>query len=185
MFYSTSQSYGTDDLVNGAENTVICYNGLWKLYSTVFTSSGEDYQTFMLDGIQSDASKQKYVSEKMIHVYVQEADGNFEQWNATSDGLFMDSDIDNGAYVHTNTEQIYNVRLNEDKRYELTFGNNSLGKIPPAGSLIYVMYLDSNDESVQLEPLDIEGKQFMHNMSLFGMTSDVYKCMFGLNNGAN
>jgi hypothetical protein len=43
----------------------------------------------------------------------------------------MDNDIDNGAYIHNNNERIYNVRLNENKQYEISFGNGTLGKIPP------------------------------------------------------
>lgn len=160
----------------------IFYNGIWKLYPTVFTSSGEAYQTFVLDGLQSNAENKKYVSEKFIHVYITQSieveNPVFDKWEATSDGLFMDNDIDNGTYIHTNTDKIYNVRLNENKVYELTFGNNTIGEIPPKGAQIYIMYLDSNDETVELAPFDVTDKKLMHNKSLFGLTSKIYTGIF-------
>jgi len=87
-----------------------------------------------LTGLESNAENGKYVSEKFIHVYIKDNNGSFSAWEATSDGLFMDNDIDNGAYIHSNIDKIYNVRLNENKTYELTFGNNTTGEIPKKGS---------------------------------------------------
>ena len=186
IYYSTVIDYDNNSLAeSNGEKTIICYNGLWKLYSTVFTSSGDEYQTFILSGIKSNAAEQKYVSEQMIHVYIQDSTGIFEKWNSTSDGLFMDNDTDNGAYIHSNTELIYNVRLNENKQYEITFGNDTLGKIPPKDSLIYIMYLDSNDETTFINPFEISNKKLIHNKSLFGMTQTIYNGIFKLPDGSD
>lgn len=168
-----------DEQSRDGENTFVFYNGLWKLYPTIFTSSGEAYQTFTLTGLESNAENNKYVSEKFIHVYIKDSDGNFSTWEATSDGLFMDNDIDNGAYIYSSTDKIYNVRLNENKTYELSFGNNTTGEIPQKGSQIYIMYLDSNDQYVELAPLDVQDKQLLHRKSLFGMNKDLYNGIFG------
>lgn len=185
IYYSTISDYDNNSLSRiDNERTILCYNGLWKLYSTIFSSSGDEYQTFILTGIKSNAAEQKYVSEQMIHVYIQ-YNGIFKQWNSTSDGLFMDNDSDNGTYIHNNSELIYNVRLNENKQYEITFGNGSLGKIPPKDSLIYIMYLDSNDETTYINPFEISQKKLIHNKSLFGMTQDIYNGIFEISNGDN
>lgn len=168
-----------DEQSRDGENTFVFYNGLWKLYPTIFTSSGEAYQTFTLTGLESNAENNKYVSEKFIHVYIKDNNGNFSAWEATSDGLFMDNDIDNGAYIYSSTDKIYNVRLNENKTYELSFGNNTTGEIPQKGSQIYIMYLDSNDQYVELAPLDVQDKQLLHRKSLFGMNKDLYNGIFG------
>ena len=168
-----------DEQSRDGENTFVFYNGLWKLYPTIFTSSGEAYQTFTLTGLESNAENGKYVSEKFIHVYIKDNNGSFSAWEATSDGLFMDNDIDNGAYIHSNIDKIYNVRLNENKTYELTFGNNTTGEIPKKGSQIYIIYLDSNDQYVELAPLDVQDKQLLHRKSLFGMNKEIYNGIFG------
>lgn len=169
-----------DEQSRNNETTFVFYNGLWKLYSTVFTSSGEAYQTFTLTGLESNSDNAKYVSEKFIHVYVRDNSGKFSAWEATSDGLFMDNDIDNGTYLHSGTDQIYNVRLNENKTYELTFGNNTTGEIPKKGAEIYIMYLDSNDETVELDPLEVQSKKLLHSKSLFGLTQDIYNGIFNM-----
>ena len=185
VYYSLVKDEQVQSLYEGS---FVFYNGLWKLYPTIFTSSGEAYQTFTLNGLESNADNKKYVSEQFIHVYIKDShtsDGKFDKWEATSDGLFMDSDIDNGTYIHQSTDKIYNVRLNENKIYELTFGNNTTGEIPEKGAQIYIMYLDSNDETVELEPLEIQDKKIMHNKSLFGLTSDVYKGIFGFEDNNN
>ncbi len=172
----------TDGALNpNDDKTFIFYNGLWKLYPTIFTSSGAAYQTFILNGLYSDADQKKYVSNKMIHVYIKEslAQTQFTKWEATSDGLFMDNDIDNGSFIYNETNEVYNVRLNENKTYELTFGNNTLGRIPPQGAQIYIMYLDSNDETVELSPLDVKDKKLQHGQALFGLNSTVFNGIFG------
>jgi len=117
----------------------------------------------------------------MIHVYVKDSlnQNIFKQWTATSDGLFMANNTDNGSYIHTSTDTIYNVRLNENKVYELSFGDNTTGEIPEKDAQIFIMYLDSNDETLQLNPYDVENAKIVHNKSVFGMSSDVYKGIFG------
>lgn len=170
-----------EDLNVNNDATFIFYNGIWKLYPTIFTSSGEAFQTFVLDDLKSDSNSKQYVSDSMIHVYVKDSlnQNIFKQWTATSDGLFMANNTDNGSYIHTSTDTIYNVRLNENKVYELSFGDNTTGEIPEKDAQIFIMYLDSNDETLQLNPYDVENAKIVHNKSVFGMSSDVYKGIFG------
>lgn len=169
-----------EQLNTNDDATFIFYNGLWKLYPTIFTSSGEAFQTFTLSNLKADSSNKQYVSDSMIHVYIRDPNESkkFIQWSATSDGLFMDNNTDNGAYIYNNTDTVFNVRLNENKEYELSFGDNTTGQIPKKGSEIYIMYLDSNDETTELAPLDVEEAKIMHNKALFGLNKDVYNGIF-------
>lgn len=177
IYYSLikDESLNTND-----DATFIFYNGLWKLYPTIFTSSGEAFQTFVLTDLRSDSNDKRYVSESMIHVYVRDLNNQdkFVQWTATSDGLFMDNNSDSGTYIYNNADTIYNVRLNENKEYELTFGDNTTGQIPLKGAQIYIMYLDSNDETTELAPLDVEEANIVHNRALFGLNKTVYNGIF-------
>ena len=43
--------------VDSAAQPITLYNGQWKLYSTIFTASGIENETFVLDGLMSDADK--------------------------------------------------------------------------------------------------------------------------------
>jgi hypothetical protein len=68
---------------------------------------------------------------KMIHVYVKTADNKYIEYKCVTEGLFTDNNISNGTYVYTNAVgNIFNLRLNETKTYEITFGNGRNGNIP-------------------------------------------------------
>jgi len=41
-------------------------------------------------------------------------------------------------------DNYYELRLNEDKKYILKFGDNIHGKIPENGASIHILYLRSN-----------------------------------------
>ena len=57
--------------VGGAFNTILkstgaqsvqLLNGRWKMYSHIFTASGVDNETFILDGLYSDSDASKFVA---------------------------------------------------------------------------------------------------------------------------
>ena len=54
----------------GKYTNVMLVNGRWKHYGTVFTASGVDYETFVLEGLQSDTKQEKYVANNSIRVFV-------------------------------------------------------------------------------------------------------------------
>lgn len=66
------------------------------------------------------------------------------KWTRVEQGLFTDSNVQDGTIIYSSNDKIYNVRLNEDKYYEITFGNGFNGSIPNKGDAIYIFYLDSN-----------------------------------------
>lgn len=59
----------SDSSDSGVEITF--YNGKWHAYSVVFTASGLENETFVLDGLQSDSSKDKYVSGDFIRIVIE------------------------------------------------------------------------------------------------------------------
>ncbi len=98
----------------------------------------------------------------------------FEQYKCVTEGLFTDNNIENGSYIYKSTDAIFNLRLNEDKAYEITFGNGFTGKIPPQGSAIYVMYLESNGPDANFEPNEIADARLQHSGHLFGLNQELY-----------
>ena len=70
---------------------------------------------------------------------------------------------------------IYELLLNEDKMYKITFGNNIHGKIPPITSKIHVFYLEANPGidvgTIGLGEIDSEFK-------FFNFPTDVDECGF-------
>ncbi len=179
VYYSTVDAYTT---THDSLQTVMMYNGIWKLYSTVFSGNDQEYQTLLLDGLKSDSLNQNFVASEFIHVYVQDDTGNLKKWTRTDQGVFTDNKVDNGSAIYDQNSTIYNVRLNEDKTYEISFGNGFNGKKPGKGKLIYVFYLDSNGPSGKIEMGEVKDKTMLHSQMLFGLNEEIYNQVFLIDN---
>ena len=181
IYYSTVED---TEVSQETDNTVLFYNGKWKLYETVFVASGQPFQTLLLDKLTSDDSKQTYVSSQFIDVYVmsQNADTvqrfSFTQWTQVQQGLFTDSNVTDGTTIYSNNSKIYNVRLNEDKYYEITFGNGFNGSIPTKGDAIYIFYLDSNGPLGHINLGDVQEGKLKHDAGMLGISDEIYNLMF-------
>jgi len=69
-----------------------------------------------------------FAVDGMIDVYVESPDRNsITEYRLVDEGLFTDNNINNGSYIYKSTDPIFNLRLNEDKHYEITFGNGFTG----------------------------------------------------------
>ena len=186
IYYST-----VDDvqLNSNAEFVQLFYNGIWRLHSDIYTSDGTSYQKFVLKGVKSSSEEKMYVADKMVHVYVDEkGEGkpeDFKQYMTVDEGIFTDNNIDNGSYIYKADQRICNVRLNESKTYELTFGNGFTGYKPPPSAKIYVMYLDTNGPDAELEPQDVKDVVAVHSRSLFGMSEALYNGIFKITDGVD
>lgn len=168
------------------EFSTLFYNGRWNKYLTSLYSDGSEYQTFTLLGIgskttESDDSLNRYIVDGMIHVYVEDSDGNIEQYRCVQEGLFTDNNINNGSYIYKSTEPIFNLRLNEDKIYEITFGNGFTGKIPPKNAQIHVFYLECNGSDGELLPYEVQSLNLIHNSNFFGISQELYSKIFNIN----
>lgn len=82
IYFSTKRLQVDRDALNGdsqrtvdsTSQPITLYNGQWKLYNTIFTASGVENETFVLDGLQSDASKGKFVAHNFIDIFIQHYD---------------------------------------------------------------------------------------------------------------
>lgn len=177
-----------DVYVNSNEEfSTLFYNGIWKLHDETFVSNGGTYQKFTLMDAKSDSSidlpvdERTYTADKFVHVYVQEpGTTKLEQYKCVTEGLFTDNNIENGSYIYKSIDPIFNLRLNENKTYEITFGNGFTGKIPPEDSIIYVMYLDSNGPDAKIDQNELADVKIDHGNYLFGLTDEMYQEMFNI-----
>lgn len=171
------------------------YNGRWIMHHVVFTSSGDDYMSFVLDNVGSDISStidSMHVANNCIDVYVEhdeyqtngKVNTTLTQFQQVDFELFAHNryDVENNvsfAQIYTRNNNIVNIQLNEKKVYELKFGNGIIGAKPAKGDRIYVFYLQTNGEDGQI---DIEGygdkKTLIHNSDVFGLTEDMYNAIF-------
>lgn len=180
---------------------ITLYNGQWKLYKTVFTASGINNETFVLDGLRSDKDSNQYVAHDFIDIYVSSFDGKTqtfsrEQWELDKNGIFTgyDSSSSNNQQLFNNqtafkslypgTYPIYTVYLNQDKTYELKFGNGIVGKKLNPGDKVYVFYLETNgpDGKIDVSDIDTSNLKFdAHNPQMFGISQELYNDIFMIN----
>ena len=169
---------------------ILMYNGKWKLYDTVFVAEGTDWETFVLNGVRSDASTGNYVANNYIHVYVAEPEGESykdpEQFYMTDEGLFKSrneyfADIREATAsdtfkpypkIYQPNDKIFSLRLDETKTYTITFGNGRQGKKLKKGSAIYVFYLESNGPIENININEINNATIYSNLFSYQYTKD-------------
>lgn len=164
------------------------HNGIWRLYPTVYTATGEDYETITLDTISSKFDgtiPQELIADGGVEVWIAEDDtGSLIRWNPVEFELFTDNKYNQAstsfAKIWDKDSNIYNLRLNENKNFEIKFGNGTIGKKLKPGNKIYIMYFETNGPggSLDIEKYGAEGKKLLHGPELFGITRDLYDRMF-------
>lgn len=61
---------GRNQINQETEHQVTLYNGRWRYYGSVFTSSGAESETFVLSDIKSDSAADRYVANNFIKAVV-------------------------------------------------------------------------------------------------------------------
>ena len=148
------------------------YNGRWRVYPTVFTASGLENEMFVLDGLRSDSDGGKYVSGEFVRAVVETqsaAGSEYElDWHNDSNGIFTMSnreyyDIESEDNISTNLydprSKVYTVCLNENKAYELKFGDGITGRRLKLGDRVYVFYLESDGKDGEMDLAEIDFSQ--------------------------
>ena len=190
VFNNDLNDIGTGYLANNQQQSILLVNGVWKKYSTSFTANGFDFETFILDGLKSDSEAEKYVGNNRIQVYVAEPDGISSWWHCDQNELFLqayqsssndtpDSSANFGVLYHNN-DKVYTAYLNENKVYEVKFGNGIIGQRLTKGSIVHIFYLQTNgpDGYIDLSQIDETALKFMHSPSFFGIDDGLYEKMF-------
>lgn len=191
VFNNDLNDIGTGYPANNQQQSILLVNGVWKKYSTSFTANGFDFETFILDGLKSDSEAEKYVGNNRIQVYVVEPDGISSWWHCDQNELFLqayqssindtpDSSANFGVLYHNN-DKVYTAYLNEDKVYEVKFGNGIIGQRLKKGSTVHILYLQTNgpDGYIDLSQIDETTLKFVHTKNFFGLTDEEYELMFG------
>ena len=201
VWYSTNKDIHIDSTGSNETFKFKMQNGIWKLYPTVFTATGSDYEEFDLPFIQSDSENAKHADQMVandgINVYVEhkqlKSNGEYEttitEYNVINQELFVNSDYDQNitsyARIYNRFDNVVNIRLNENKSYTMKFGNGVIGKKLQKDDRIYVFYLATNGKNAMLQ-YDNYGtaKKLIHNASMFGLSMEAYNAIFGKANFA-
>jgi hypothetical protein len=179
IYYSVGKESYT--LKNGT-NDIKLYNGRWYLYDTVFVASGTQYETFILDNVVSNSDLKQYAAHGFIDVYVKR-NNVFKHFQGLTDEIFSNNlksyDSDNttegiSIFKATDEDLYFSIRLNENKCYEIKFGNGTNGQKLVEGDQVYVFYMKSNGFDAGLNIGDIKDAKFIEPAGLVGVTQDMF-----------
>ncbi len=124
-----------DYTVIDSDNKPTFYNGEWIYYDTPLVSTGGIFETFILAGIPDDTK----VAYPFVHVYIEDTTGKYTQYNPVIN-----------LYNSTNTDTHFEVRVNENKQYEIKFGDAIHGQRLSTGDKIHIIYLRSNGKDGEI-----------------------------------
>jgi len=148
FFKSTSAVEYLDDF----STSKLFYQGRFIEYPLYTATGDENELVYLLPG------DNVMIDHFNIQVYVKSAsDGTWSQWDRTP-----------SLYTETSNDEMYEIRLNESKHYEIKFGNNINGKKLQTGDQVAVYYLKSNgtDGEVGVNALQA-GKLIKYNTTQF------------------
>jgi len=112
-----------------AIDNVLFYEGKYREYPNV-SAIGEDFEIVnLLPGNNVN------VDHFSIKVYVQETQGNNTKWYEYTRTPSL--------YLSNSNDRVFECRLNQNKNYEIKFGNNINGKKLTAGNTIAIYYIAS------------------------------------------
>jgi hypothetical protein len=133
VFFSKLNS-NVDENITALDDKVLLKQGVYEEYP-IYTSTGFDNEIVYLS-----LDEKIFVDHYSIDVYVKEYLSN--QWVKYSSV--------NELFLHSANETVYEIRYNENKRYEITFGNDINGKKLNSGDqvLVYYLRIDPDDISI-------------------------------------
>jgi hypothetical protein len=128
------------EFIPSVGNNEILYQGRFVEYPT-YTAAGNKNELIYLS-----VDDVTIVDHTNIFAYIKSSDGKWVQWTKTD-----------SLYLHTATDTVYELRFNENERYELKFGNDINGRALKAGDLVALYYLRSDASQGQIAANALNG----------------------------
>ena len=122
----------TSETISAIDDTLF-YEGKIQEYP-VETAIGEDFETVNL--LPGDNT---IVDHFNVYVFVKENNTTWAEYRRTS-----------SLYLNKPNERVFDIRLNQNKNYEIKFGNNINGKRLTSGDQVAIYYLESTGKEGQV-----------------------------------
>lgn len=174
VYFSTVSEYHIydDESALDDSNIITMYNGQWKLYERTMISEGLPYESFTLSNIISDSTIDKYVSFPYIHVWVKRQTHATDEWIKyipSTGGLLMNGDSNT---PFKSDDRYFDLRLNEYKQYEITFGDGIHGQPLTKNDELYIVYMTSNGPDGEIESNTLDNTTGMET-NVVGLSNDI------------
>jgi len=126
------------------DSKYLLYQGKYQEYPS-YTAVGNDFETVTLA-----LDKGILVDHQSIDVYVYSSTtGKYSQWKETQ-----------SLYLQSPADQSYEIRLNENYRYEIRFGNDISGARLNPGDVVCIYYIKSDGGSGIIGSNRLKDKKF-------------------------
>lgn len=185
LYSMTSQRFLSPNvsgsILQETEDVTIFTNGQWKLYDTTFTAAGIPFESFVLDQITlDDEENPRFLAHTNLDVYVKRANA------LTNDFDYIPfQPVTQGTLFGENTtifgpvDDVYELRINENKQYTITFGDGIHGSRIREGDELFIIYLESNGASANI------GTNFLGignalSINIAGMTDALFADILGI-----
>jgi hypothetical protein len=147
VYYSTVNTIDIEqEIPETAETKVTMVNGRWNVYDKTFVATGEVLETFTLSLIDiNNLDKPRFIAHPYIDVYVKRYNAENEEYQyieyrGISDGTLFGR----GTSLFGPDDNVFELRLNENKVYTLKFGDGIHGSKLQKHDELYIVYLESN-----------------------------------------
>jgi hypothetical protein len=148
---------GREVLSNLQENNLL-YQGSYQEYPT-YTATGEPFEILTMTLVDSTGTN-ILIDHFNIDIYVREnsvENPKWEKWISTQ-----------SLFLERSNSKVYEIRLNENERYEIRFGNNVSGKQLKEGDEVAIYYIKSDGSRGEIGPsLLNNNKLFFYKTSRF------------------
>lgn len=153
----TKTTSGSEYLADFSEQNLL-YQGAYNEYPT-YLATGEPFEVLTMT-IVDNAGNNVLVDHFNIDVYVRD--------NTVTAPAWVKWESTQSLFLERSNSLKYEIRLNEDGRYEIKFGNNINGKQLNAGDEVAIYYIKSNGASGQVGPDVLNGNTlFLFNTPRF------------------
>lgn len=153
----TKINNGTEVLTELQENNLL-FQGAYNEYPT-YTATGEPFEVVTMTVVDTNGQNVT-IDHFNIDVYVKDntvGTPTWERWTPTQ-----------SLFLERSNSRVYEIRLNENERYELRFGNNVTGKKLNVGDEVAIYYIKSDGTRGEVGPgLLNNNKIFFYNSPRF------------------
>lgn len=142
QFYKSIES---ELLIEEISNNYLLGQGTYQEYPT-YNAVGIENEVVYLSLVDSI-----YIDHFNIYVFVKRKDTDvWEEWERVPE-----------TFLYGSNENIFQVRFNENKRYEIKFGDDINGRKLKADDEIAVYYLQINEDAINIGPNSLRGSRII------------------------
>lgn len=150
-----SKSTSGVEVLNDLNESGLLYQGSFIQYP-LYIATGEEFEEFNIVSVDADGNND-LIDHNHVHVYVKSGNNSWKQYSNV-----------NSLYLENPLSETYELRLNENQRYGIKFGNGVTGKKLNEGDFVVIFYLKSDGPNGEAGSNVLNGSRlFIYNTQLY------------------